>query len=218
VLVLADFTNSTGDSVFDGTLREALAFQLEQSPFLKVLDDGVMREDLQLMRRSPQDRITNELAHDICVREAEKAMLGGSIVSLGKSYAIELKATNCQTGATLAREQAEAADEEHALSAVARAAQGMRAKLGESLASIQKLAAPDFQVTTSSLEAFQAFTQGQQLFLQSRFVDAIPFLQHATELDPNLALAYQVLASAVLNTGAGGNPQLVQEYADKAYA
>ena len=183
VLVLADFTNSTGDPVFDGTLREALAFQLEQSPFLKVLDDEVVRQDLQFMRRSPQERITNDLAHDICVREAEKAMLGGSIASLGKSYAIELKAANCQTGVTLARQTAEAPDKEHVLAALAKAAQGIRAKLGESLASIQKSAPVDFQVTTSSLEAFQAFAAGEKLFFQARFVEAIPILQRATELD-----------------------------------
>src|SRR4029077_12694642 len=108
----------TSDPVFDGILREALAFQLEQSPFLKVLDDEVVRQDLQYMRRLAQERITNELAHDICVREAEKAMLSGSIASLGKNYAIELKATNCQTGATLARQTAEAPDREHVLAAL----------------------------------------------------------------------------------------------------
>jgi hypothetical protein len=112
VLVLADFTSSSSDTVFYGILREALAFQLEQSPFLKVLDDGVMRQDLQLMRRSPHEHVTNNLARDICVREASEAMLSGSIASLGKSYVIELKATNCQTGATLASQQAEAADRE----------------------------------------------------------------------------------------------------------
>jgi tetratricopeptide (TPR) repeat protein len=218
VLVLADFTNSSGDSVFDGTLRDALAFELEQSPFLKVLDDEVMRQDLELMRRSPRERITSEIAHDICVREAEKAMLGGSIASLGKSYAIELKATNCQTGATLARQQDVASDKEHVLVALAKAAQGMRAKLGESLVSIQTLSPPELQVTTESLEAFQAFTTGHQLFMQTRFADAIPFLQQATQLDPNLAMAYKFLASAALNTGGGYDPRVVQDYSDKAYA
>jgi DNA-binding winged helix-turn-helix (wHTH) protein/tetratricopeptide (TPR) repeat protein len=218
VLVLADFTNSTGDHMFDATLRDALAFQLEQSPFLKVLDDEVVRQDLRLMRLSAGAHITNELAHDICVREAEKAMLAGSVASLGGSYVIELKATNCQTGATLARAQAEAADKEHVLQALANAAQGMRARLGESLSSIQKLAPPEFGVTTSSLEAFQAYTQGQNLFQQSRNVEAIPLLRKATELDPNFALAWLWLASASLNTGANGNRTLSQEYADHARA
>jgi eukaryotic-like serine/threonine-protein kinase len=217
VLVLADFTNSTGDPVFEGTLRDALAFQLEQSPFLKVLDDDLVRQDLQLMRHAPQERITNEIAHDICMREAEKAMLGGSIASLGKSYAIELKATNCRTGATLARQEGVASDKEHVLAALAKATQGMRAKLGESLASIEKLSPPELQVTTGSLEAFQAFTTGQQLFMESRFADAIPFLERATQLDPNLALAYKFLSSALMNTGAG-DPQVIQDYDNKAYA
>jgi tetratricopeptide (TPR) repeat protein len=218
VLVLADFTNSTGDPVFDSTLREALAFQLEQSPFLKVLDDDVVRQDLQLMRRSPAERFTNGLAHDVCVREAEKAMLAGSIASLGKSYILELKATNCQTKATLAREQTEAVDKEHVLQALAKAAQSMRAKLGESLSSIQKLAPPDSRVTTSSLEAFQAYAAGQRLFLETRFVESIPLLRRATELDPNFAAAWTSLASASLNTGAGANMARVQEYADRAWA
>jgi DNA-binding winged helix-turn-helix (wHTH) protein/tetratricopeptide (TPR) repeat protein len=217
-LVLADFANSTGDSVFDGVMRDALAVQLEQSPFLKVLDDEVVRQDLQLMRHSPQQRITNELAHDICVREAEKAMLAGSIAALGKSYAIELKATNCQTGATLARQEAQAPDKEHVLRALAKAAEGIRQKLGESLSSIQKLAPPELPVTSSSLDAFQAYTTGQRLFDETRFVEAIPFLRRATELDPNFAFAWAWLASASLNTGGGADMARVIEYSDRAWA
>jgi DNA-binding winged helix-turn-helix (wHTH) protein/tetratricopeptide (TPR) repeat protein len=217
VLVLADFTNSTGDPVFDSTLRDALAFQLEQSPFLKVLDDVVMRQDLQLMRRSPQEHITNDLAHDICVREADKAMLGGSIASLGKAYAIELKATNCLTGATLARQQAEAADKDHVLQALATAAKGIRAKLGESLSSIQKLAPPPdpYRVTTSSLEAFQAFHAGAELYTQGRLSEAVPFLQHATQSDPNLAFAWAWLGVAYYNSG--GDRKRYLEYGDRAW-
>jgi DNA-binding winged helix-turn-helix (wHTH) protein/tetratricopeptide (TPR) repeat protein len=217
VLVLADFTNSTGDPVFDGTLREALAFQLEQSPFLKVLDDEVMRQDLRLMGRSPQEHVTNDLAHDICVREADKAMLGGSIASLGKSYAIELKAANCQTGATLARQQAEAADKEHVLQAIATAAQRMRAKLGESLSSIRKLAPPfdSDRVTTSSLEAFQAYSSGAELYRQGRYSEAVTFLQRATELDANLAPGWNVLALAYYNSG--GSRERFEEYQDRGW-
>ncbi len=218
ILVLADFTNSTGDSVFDGTLRDALAFQLEQSPFLKVLDDGVMRQDLQLMRRSPQEHITNDLAREICVREAKKAILGGTIAGLGKSYALDLKATNCQSGAILAREHAEAADKEHVLSALAKAAQGMRAKLGESLSSIEKLAPPlrDWDVTTSSLEAFQAFHEGARLYVSGHASEAVPVLLRATELDPNLAFAWTFLAGAYYNSG--GSSEKYQEYLDRAWA
>jgi tetratricopeptide (TPR) repeat protein len=218
VLVLADFTNSTGDPVFDGTLRDALAYQLEQSPFLKVLDDGVMRQDLELMRRSPQEHISNDLARDICVREADKAMLGGSIASLGKSYVIELKATSCQSGRTLAREHAEAADKEHVLQALAKAAQGMRVKLGESLSSIEKLAPPfkDWDVTTSSLEAFRAFQEGARLYTRGRAAEAVPVLQRATELDPNLAFAWIFLAGAYSN--AGGSAEKSGEYMNRAWA
>lgn len=217
VLVLADFTNSTGDSAFDGVLREVLANQLEQSPFLKVLDDGVMREDLKLMRRSPQEHITNDLARSICIREHDKAMLGGSIAALGRSYAIELKTANCQTGTTLAREQAEAADKEHVLQALAKAAQGIRAKLGESLSSIQKLAPPlkDWDVTTSSLEAFQAFHQGAALYVSGHASEAIPVLRRATDLDPNLAFAWSFLASAYSDAG---NGEKSHEYNERAWA
>jgi len=217
VVVLADFTNSTGDPVFDGTLREALAFQLDQSPFLKVLDNTVIRQDLELMRRSPRDRITNEVARDICLREADKAMLGGSIASLGKEYAIQLQATNCQTGATLAREQVEASDKEHVLQAIAAGARGIRAKLGESLISIQKLAPPHStdRVTTASIEAFQAYHLGRNLFDQGRMVEAIPFFQRATDLDPDLAFAWSWLASASISST---NPKLRRNYVDKAWA
>ena len=218
VLVLADFTNSTGDPAFDGVLRDALAFQLEQSPFLKVLDDGVMRQDLELMRRSPQEHITNDLAREICVREAKKAILGGSIASLGKSYALDLKAVNCESGAILAREHAEAADKEHVLPALAKAAQGMRAKLGESLSSIQKLAPPlrDWDVTTSSLEAFQAFHEGAQLYVSGHTAEAVPVLRRATELDPNLAFAWTFLAGAYY--GSGGSSEKYNEYMERAWA
>ena len=217
VLVLADFTTSTGEAAFDNVLRDALAFQLEQSPFLRVLDDAVMRQDLQLMRRSSQERVTNDLAHDICVREADKAMLSGSIASLDKHYVIELKATNCLTSATLARQQAEAADKDHVLQALGTAAQGIRAKLGESLSSIQKLAPPPGaqRVTTSSLEAFQTFRAGAELYTQGRLSEAVPVLQRATELDPDLAFAWIYLGVAYSNSGGGRGPQ--RGYADRIW-
>ena len=218
VIVLADFTNRTGDPAFDATLRDSLAYQLEQSPFLKVLDDAVVQQDLQLMRRSPRDRITNDLAHDICVREAEKAMLGGSIAGLGKGYVIELLATNCQTGATLARQQAQAADKEHVLDAIGVAAKGMRSKLGESLTSIEKLAPPTdaYRVATSSIEAFQAFIRGGQMYREGRLSEAIPLLERATELDPNLAQAWGFLSTVYLN--AGGSRERAVEYGERAWA
>ena len=218
ILVLADFTNSTGEPVFDNVLRDALAFQLEQSPFLKALDDGVIREDLKRMRRSPQEHITDDLARDICVREGHKAVLGGSIARLGKSYAIELKATDCQTGATLARQHAEAADKDRVLQSLAKAAQGVRSKLGESLSSIEKLAPPlpDWNVTTGSLEAFQAFHEGANLYVQSRLSEAIPPLQRATEIDPELAIPWIFLANAYYQSG--GSSERYHEYLDRAWA
>ena len=201
VLVLADFTNTTGDPVFDVTLREAFAVQLEQSPFLKVLGDEQMRQDLRLMGRPAGEHITNQIAREICQREGEKAMIGGSIASLGKTYAITLQATNCQTGETLAREHVEAEDKEHVLRAVATAAKGMRAKLGESLASIQERTIPPEQVSTTSLEAFQAYALGRAQVILGSSMTALPFFQRATELDPNFALAHRWLGNMWCNSG-----------------
>lgn len=215
VLVLADFTNTTGDEVFDGTLREALAVQLEQSPFLKILSDEQMRQDLRLMGRPVGERINNQVAREVCQREGEKAMIGGSIASLGKTYAITLQATSCQTGEALAREQVETQDKERVLRAVATAASRMRAKLGESLGSIQKLAVPPEQVTTTSLEAFQAYALGRAQQSQGSFLAAIPLFQRATELDPNFASAYRALAAMYGNAGEMGREI---EYRKKSFA
>jgi len=201
VLVLADFTNTTGDPVFDGTLRQGLAIQLEQSPFLKTLDDEVMRQDLRLMGRPPGEPMTIQIAHDICVREGAAATIGGSIASLGTSYVITLQAVTCQTGATLAREQAQAENKERVLQAVGTAATAMRAKLGESLASIEKSTGPLGQFTTSSLEALQTYAMGYALQSQGQFLKAIPFFERATELDPNFAVAYLLLSIAYNNAG-----------------
>jgi eukaryotic-like serine/threonine-protein kinase len=160
--VLADFVNNTGDPIFDGTLRQGLAIQLEQSPFLKIMDDEQMQRVLRLMRHSQGDRITNPIAHEICVREGAAATIEGAIASFGKSYAITLQAIACQDGGTLAREQIQAVDKEHVLNAVGSAGAAMRGKLGESHKSIQELNRPLEDVTTSSLEAFQNYTAGRQ--------------------------------------------------------
>ncbi len=161
VLVMADFTNTTGDTEFDGALRQDLAFELEKSPFLKIMDDQEVNQTLQLMGRPAGQRITNDIAHEVCVREGQKATMGGSIASLGKTYQIALQVINCQTGATVARERAEAEDKEHVLKALAKAAKGMRANLGESLSSIQKPSRSlDESVTTTSLDALKAFQLG----------------------------------------------------------
>lgn len=201
VIVLADFTNTTGDTVFDITLREALAAQLEQSAFLKILGEEQLRQGLRLMGRSAGERITNQIAREICQREGEKAMIGGSIANLGKSYSITLQAANCQTGEALAREQVEAKDKEHVLRAIATAAKGMRAKLGESLASIQKLTVSSEQVTTTSLEAYRAFALGRAQALSGSYLETIPLFERATKLDPNFASAYWILSITYCNIG-----------------
>jgi tetratricopeptide (TPR) repeat protein len=207
VLVLAEFTNTSGDSIFDGTLREALAIQLEQSPFLKVLSDDAVRADLRLMGRSQTERITSDIAREICQRENEKATIGGTVSSLGKAYAVTLESVNCRTGDTLAREQAVAPIKEDVLGAVEKAARGMRRKLGESLSSIQTLQAPSDRVTTASLPALQLFAQGVILFRRGAFLDAIPVFQRATELDPDFAAGWNYLGISYHGAGENG-PQM----------
>jgi eukaryotic-like serine/threonine-protein kinase len=200
-IVLADFENKTGDPVFDGTLRQGLAIQLEQSPFLKIMDDTQVQQGLRLMSLPPSARITNQIAHEICVRDGAAATIDGSIASLGKSYAITLQAINCQAGATLAREQVQADDKEHVLRSVGTAATAMRARLGESLSSIQKLNRPLEQATTSSLEALQNYTVGSAQLGQGHFLAAVPPMQRAIALDPNFAMAYFYLGIAYNNAG-----------------
>ncbi len=201
VLVLADFVNSTGDPVFDGTLRQALAIQLEQSPFLKIMDDEQVQRDLRLMSTPAGSRITNQIAHEICVRDAAAATIAGSIANLGKSYVVTLQAATCQTGATLAREQIQADDKEHVLHALGTAATAMRAKLGESRSSIQKLNRPLEEATTPSLEALKSYTLGKAELTRGRFLAAVPLFQRAVALDPNFAMAYNYMAIAFGNAG-----------------
>ena len=216
VLVLADFINSTGDPVFDGTLREALAVHLDRSPFLNVMNDAQVRQILRLMGRAPGERITNETAREVCLRGREKAMIGGSIAGLGTSYAIILHATNCATGETLAREQVEAKEKEQVLTAVGVAARGMRTKLGESLGSIQALERHSaLSATTPSLDAFQAYARGLLQFRRGLWLQAVPFLQRATELDPEFAMAFQVLSHAYWNAG---ERRRSVEYSREAFA
>jgi DNA-binding winged helix-turn-helix (wHTH) protein/tetratricopeptide (TPR) repeat protein len=195
-IVIADFTNATGNPEFDDMLREALAIQLEESPFLKVLDDDEVYRDLQLMGQPQGARVTNEVAREICQRENQKAMISGAIGSMGKSFSITLQAINCQTGDTLARLQAAAPDREHALDTVAAAAKKMREKLGESLGSIEKLepAGDHDHVTTPSLAAFRNFALGAAQYRQGHYVSAIPLLQRALDLDPKFAFAWLYLS------------------------
>jgi tetratricopeptide (TPR) repeat protein len=215
VLVLADFANTTGDPVFDGTLRQGLAFQLEQSPFLKIMDDEQVQQDLRLMSLPPGGRITNQIAHDICVRDAAAATIDGSIASLGKSYVVTLQAITCKGGATLAREQIQADDKEHVLNAVGSAATAMRGKLGESRNSIQKLDRPLEQATTGSLDALQNYTVAKAELTQGHFLAAVPLFDRAIALDPDFAMGYHYLSVSFGNAGDTG---LEAEYKRKAFA
>jgi eukaryotic-like serine/threonine-protein kinase len=213
-IVLADFVNSTGDPVFDGTLRQALAVQLEQSPFLNIFPDQRVREALRFMNRSPDERVAKQIAREICERQGLKAFLAGSISNIGSHYVVTLEATNAQTGDTLALQQAEAESKEQVLHALGEAAMKLREKLGESLQSIQKFDAPIEQATTSSLEALKAFSLGVEQQLKGKFLEAIPFLKRATEIDPNFALAYARLSSMYYNSGLY---DLASEASQKAY-
>jgi serine/threonine protein kinase/Tfp pilus assembly protein PilF len=198
-ILLADFVNTTGDSVFDGTLKQALAVQLEQSPYLNVTPESRIQEALKFMGRSQDVRLTADVAREICLREGIKAMLTGSIASLGSHYVIDLNAVNVQSGDSIAREQAEAESKEAVLKTLDGAASKLRGKLGESVSSIQKFATPLEQATTSSLEALQAFTLGQAAHEQTDDDSAIPHLKRATELDPNFAMAHATLGVAYQN-------------------
>jgi serine/threonine protein kinase/tetratricopeptide (TPR) repeat protein len=213
-IVLADFTNTTGDSVFDGTLKQALAVDLEQSPFLRVLPGARVRETLGFMGRSPAERLTTDLARDLCVRAGSKAMLAGSIANLGSQYVVTLNALNCQSGDSLAQEQAEASSKEQVLGALGSAVSKMRSKLGESLASIQKFDTPIQQVTTSSLEALKAFAMGNVEFDQGRVRESLPFYKRAVELDPNFAWVYARLGVIY---SADGELEQAKENIRKAY-
>jgi eukaryotic-like serine/threonine-protein kinase len=214
-IVLADFVNNTGDPVFDGTLRQGLAVQLEQSPFLKIMDDGEVQRVLRLMSLPPGARITNQVAREIGVREGGAATIDGTIASLGKSYVITLQAIACQDGATLAREQIQAVDKEHVLNAVGSAATAMRGKLGESRSSIQKLNRPLERATTPSLEALQNYTEGYSELGQGHFLSAVPLFERATAIDPNFAMAYHFLAIAYINAG---DIARSREYSKKAFS
>jgi eukaryotic-like serine/threonine-protein kinase len=213
-ILLADFVNTTGDTVFDGTLKQALAVQLEQSPYLNVTPESRIREALKFMGRSSDERLTADVAHEICLREGIKAMLSGSISSLGSHYVIDLNATNAQTGDSIAREQAEADSKEAVLKTLDGAASKLRGKLGESVASIQKFATPLEQATTSSLEALQAFSLGQAAHQKADDDNAIPQLKRAVELDPNFAMAHATLGVAYANLA---QDALSNEHLLKAY-
>jgi tetratricopeptide (TPR) repeat protein len=211
---LADFENKTGDEVFDRALKQGLAVQLGQSPFLSIFSNSQVQETLKKMNRSPNERLTAEIAREICERRRLKAFITGSIVMLGSSYVLTLEAISGFNGEVLAREQAEAIGKEQVLKALAQAAAKLRESLGESLSSIDQSGTPLADSTTSSLEALRAFSLGTER-LNTSEIESIPFYKRAIELDPNFALAYSVLAARYANTG---QTNLSVEYATKAYA
>jgi tetratricopeptide (TPR) repeat protein len=209
-IVLADFANTTGDAVFDDTLKQGLSVQLSQSPFLNLLPEQKVSETLKLMGRTPGERLTREVAREICVRTNSKAVLSGSISSLGSQYVIGLKAANCNSGDALAQEQVQAAAKEEVLKALDKAATGLREKLGESLSLVQKYDAPVEQATTSSLEALKAYSEARK----ASDAAALRLLKRAIELDPNFAVAYASLGISYSNLGENG---LASENLQKAY-
>jgi len=212
-IVLADFINSTGDPVFDGTLKQALAVDLEQSPYLNILSDRKVGETLKLMGRAPTEHVTADVARELCLRTGSKAVLGGSISNLGSQYIVGLDAVACNTGDNLAKEQAEAPSKEGVLKALTTAATAMRARLGESLASVQRFDVP-VEATTPSLEALKAYSMGITTARTKGDAEAVPFMKRALELDPNFAMADVGLAVQYSNLG---QASLAADYARKAY-
>jgi serine/threonine protein kinase/Flp pilus assembly protein TadD len=214
-VVLAEFTNTTGDPVFDGTLRQGLSSQLEQSPFLNLLSDERIAQTLTLMAQAKDARLTHGLAREVCQRTASAADIEGSISTLGNDYVVGLKAVNCRNGDALATEQATASGKEQVLKALADVATKLREKLGESLISVQKYDTPAEDVTTPSLQALQAYTLGYQAHvLRNDYASAIPQLQRAISLDPNFAMAYAELGTNYSNIG---EMSRAAENARKAY-
>jgi DNA-binding winged helix-turn-helix (wHTH) protein/predicted Zn-dependent protease len=214
MLVLADFANTTGDPVFDGTLRQGLAVQLEQSPFLSIIPDEKIQQTLGLMGQPVDAKLIPAIAREVCQRTASAAVLDGSIAKIGTQYLLTLKAVNCESGKTLASTEAKASDENHVLDALGNVSTEIRNKLGESLSTIQKFDTPLEQATTPSLEALKAYSSGMQTVRTNGPDAATPFFKRAVELDPNFAVAYAylgVMASTTLE------PSLSVDYRTKAY-
>src|SRR5258706_8587951 len=213
-ILITDFVNTTADPVFDGTLKKALAVDLGQSPYLNVFPEQKARQTLQFMGRNPEDRITNDVGREICLRDGIKAMLTGSIASLGSDYAITLEAIHVSTGETLARQQIQASRKEDVLNALHRAATDLRGQLGESLASVQKYDTPLSQATTPSLDALKSLSMGDSKHAMGDEIAAVPHYQRAVELDPMFAMAYARLGAVYNNLG---QTQLSEANRQKAF-
>jgi eukaryotic-like serine/threonine-protein kinase len=200
-ILLSDFTNTTGDPVFDNTLKKALAVSLGQSPYLNVVPDSKVQQTLKLMGKPPETRLTSDIGREICQRAHVKAMLTGAIAPLGNEYVITLEAINAATGDSLAQAQEQAASKEQVLNALGLGANKLRGSLGESLASVQKFDKPLQEVTTSSLEALKAFTQADELREKGDALPPVALYQRAIELDPNFAMAYARMGNQYLTVG-----------------
>jgi serine/threonine protein kinase/tetratricopeptide (TPR) repeat protein len=200
-ILLTDFVNTTADPVFDGTLKKALAVDLEQSPYLNVFPEQKARQTLRFMGRSPDDRITTDVGREICQRDGIKAMLNGSISNLGNQYVISIEAINAGSGEALAQEQVTAAHKEDVLNSLHSASSSLRKKLGESLSSVERYDKPLSEATTSSLEALKALSLADGKHQAGDELAAVPLYQRAVELDPNFAMAYARLGAAYGNLG-----------------
>jgi eukaryotic-like serine/threonine-protein kinase len=214
-ILITDFSNSTGDAVFDDTLKQAVSVQLAQSPFLNVLSDASVHATLKLMTMPPDTRLTPGVARDLCLRAGAKVYIAGSLAKLGSQFVIGLNAVDCRTGDTLAQQQVTAKNKEDVLRALDEVSVKIRKKLGESLSTLQAYDVPLYQATTPSLEALQAFTQGNLARDRKGDAATIPFFRHAIELDPQFALAYDALGLTYSNLD---EPGLASENISKAYA
>ena len=213
-ILIADFLNTTGESAFDGTLRQALAVNLEQSPYINIVSQDRINETLRFMGRQAGERVTDTVAREIAQRRGIKVVLTGSIAQIGSRFVLTLAAVNAKTGDGLASTQREAASRDEVLTALGEAGTEIRKKLGESLASVERFAAPIEQATTSSLEALKAFTQGNELRAQGRESEALPFYERAVQLDPNFAMAYARQSVIYFNIG---DPHKSETLARAAY-
>ena len=214
-IVIADFTNTTDDPVFDDTLKQALSISLQQSPFLNLLSEQKIKDTLGLMGHPPSERLSSQVAREICQRTSSTAVIEGSISSLGSEYVLGLTTVNCQTGDLLAQEQLQAKRKEDVLETLGAATTKLRQRLGESLGSVQKFNAPLMAATTSSLEALKAYSLGWRAFQEQEATAAIPYYLRAIELDPNFALAYSSLGDLYSSNLA--EPGLAVKYLQKAY-
>src|SRR6266849_1121473 len=213
-ILVTDFVNTTADPMFDGTLQKALAVDLEQSPYLNVFPEQKVRQTLQLMGRTPDERITGDVGREICQRVGIRAMLNGSIANLGSQYVITLEAVNAGSGESLVREEVQAGSKESVLNSLHQAGSNLRKKLGESLASVQKYDKPLSEATTSSLEALKALSLGDMKHQMFNELAALPLYQHAVELDPNFAMAYARLGTVYNNLG---QSELSEKNREKAF-